>query len=102
MLERVIVTSRFIMMKSISKCSPLNIVSRFHKGVARRERVLKKGQRRNEALDIFVYNFVALRILNPNFEVLEKNMAGVEAKPLKKVNKAYKIRREGSFVSGFK
>ena len=77
-------------------------VQRFHKGVARREWVLKKGQRRNEALDIFVYNFVALKILNPNFEVLEKNMAGVEAKPLKKVNKPYKIRREGSFVNGFK
>ena len=53
-------------------------------------------------LDIFVYNFVALKILNPNFEVLEKNMAGVEAKPLKKVNKPYTIRREGSFVSGFR
>ena len=77
-------------------------LTRFHKGVARRAWVLKKGQRRNEALDIFVYNFVALKILNPNFEVLEKNMAGVEAKPLKKVNKPYKIRREGSFVSGFK
>jgi len=77
-------------------------VTRFHKGVARREWVLKKGQRRNEALDIFVYNFVALKILNPNFEVLEKNMAGVEVKPLKKVNKPYKIRREGSFVNGFR
>ena len=77
-------------------------VTRFHKGVARREWVLKKGQRRNEALDILVYNFVALKILNPNFEVLEKNMAGVEVKPLKKVNKPYKIRREGSFVSGFR
>ena len=77
-------------------------VTRFHKGVARREWVLKKGQRRNEALDIFIYNFVALKILNPNFEMLEKNMAGVEVKPLKKVNKHYKIRREGSFVSGFK
>jgi len=53
-------------------------------------------------LDLFVYNFVALKILNPNFEVLEKNMAGVEAKPLKKVNKPYKIRREGSFVNGFR
>tara|TARA_Y100000294_G_scaffold169439_1_gene180596 strand:+ start:83 stop:421 length:339 start_codon:yes stop_codon:yes gene_type:complete len=63
---------------------------------------LKNDQRRNEALDIFVYNFVALKILNPNFEVLEKNMAGVEAKPLKKVNKPYKIRREGSFVNGFR
>jgi len=29
-------------------------------------------------------------------------MAGVEAKLLKKVNKPYKIRGEGSFVSGFK
>jgi len=77
-------------------------VTRFHKGVARREWVLKKGQRRNEALDIFIYNFVALKILNPNFEVLEKNMAGVEVKPLKKVVKPYKIRREGSFVNGFK
>ena len=46
--------------------------------------------------------FSQLKILNPNFEVLEKNMAGVEVKPLKKVNKAYKIRREGSFVSEFK
>ena len=60
--------------------------------MARREWVLKKGQQRNEALDRFVYNFVALKILNPNFEVLEKNMEGVEAKPLKKANKPYKIR----------
>ena len=29
-------------------------------------------------------------------------MAGVEAKPLKKVNKPYKIIREGSFVNGFR
>jgi phage terminase large subunit GpA-like protein len=77
-------------------------VTRFHKGVARREWVLKKGQRRNEALDIFVYNFVALKILNPNFEVLEKNIAGVEAKPLKKANKPYKIRCEVYFVNGFR
>ena len=64
--------------------------------------MLKKGQRRNEALDIFVYSFVVLKILNPNFEVLEKNMAGIEAKPLKKINKPYKIMREESFVNGFK
>ena len=49
-----------------------------------------------------MYNFVALKILIPNFEVLEKNMAGVEAKPLKKANKSYKIWREGSFVNGFR
>jgi phage terminase large subunit GpA-like protein len=77
-------------------------VQRFHKGVPRREWVLKKGQRKNEALDIFVYNFVALKILNPNFEVLEKNMNEPESPPLKKVNKPYKIRREGSFVNGFR
>ena len=53
-------------------------------------------------MDIFVYNLVALKILNPNFKVLEKNMAGVEVKPLKKVNKHYKIRRKGSSVGGFK
>ena len=64
--------------------------------------MLKKGRRRNEALDIFVYSFVVLKILNPNFEVLEKNMAGIEAKPLKKINKPYKIMREESFVNGFK
>ena len=51
------------------------------------------------------YKRSSLRILQhkyQNFEVLEKNMAGVEAKPLKKVNKPYKIRREGSFVNGFR
>jgi len=45
---------------------------------------------------------VALKILNPNLEALEKHMAGLEAKPLKKVKKAYKIKRNGDFVSGFK
>ena len=76
--------------------------NRFHKGVARREWVLKKGQRRNGALDIFVYNFVTLKILNHNFEALEKNMNESESPALKKVNKPYKIRREDSFVNGFK
>ena len=49
-----------------------------------------------------VYNFVALKILNPNFEVLEKNMAGVEPKPLKKAKKAHKIMRDGGFFRGFR
>ena len=70
--------------------------------MARREWVLQKGQRRNEALDIFVYNFVTLKILNPNFEVLEKNMNEPESPALKIVNKPYKIKREGSFVNGFR
>jgi hypothetical protein len=45
---------------------------------------------------------VALKILNPNFEVLENNLAGVEAKPLKKSNKPYKIKKEGSYINGFR
>ena len=72
------------------------------KGMKRREWVLKKGKQINEALDIVVYNFMALKILNLNFEVLEKNMADVEAKPLKKANKPYKIRWEGNYVNGFR
>jgi hypothetical protein len=46
--------------------------------------------------------FVALKILNSNFELLKKNVAGVEAKQLKKANKPYKIRSKGSFVNGFR
>jgi hypothetical protein len=55
-------------------------MTRFHKVVARRDWVLKKGQRRSEALDRFVYHFVVLKILNPNFDLLEKNMAVVGIK----------------------
>ena len=42
-----------------------------------------------------------MAITIPETEPLEF-YAGEEAKPLKKVIKPYKIRREGSFVSGFK
>jgi len=53
-------------------------------------------------LDVFVYNFVALKILNSNFEVLEKNINEPEVPPLMKVNRPYKIRREGVFFNGFR
>jgi hypothetical protein len=45
---------------------------------------------------------MAFKILNPNFEELEKNMAGVEVKPLKKTNKPYKIKLACSYVNGFR
>ena len=45
---------------------------------------------------------LVLETLARDGEVLEKNMAGVEAKPLKKVNKPYKIRKDVGFVSGFR
>lgn len=49
-------------------------VTRFKKGIPYREWVMRKNRKRNEALDIFVYNYVALRILNPNFEAIKNNM----------------------------
>jgi hypothetical protein len=63
---------------------------------------MSRGQRRNEALDIFYYNFVGLKTLNSNIEVLEKKMNEPEAPVLKKIIKPYNIRHEGSFVNGFR
>ena len=56
----------------------------------------------SSSYDIVTEDFRAISGTLPHFEVLEKNMVGVEAKPLKKANKPYKIRREGSFVNGFR
>ena len=56
----------------------VNTGKRLNQADALRERVDKVAninefnRLEDEALDIFVYNFVALKILNPNFEVLEK------------------------------
>lgn len=35
----------------------------------------KKGIKRNEPLDLFDYNHAALKLINPNFEVLEKKLS---------------------------
>ena len=44
----------------------------YRAGVA--TRTWKKIRPRNEALDAFVYAFAAMRVLNPDFEVLERNL----------------------------
>ena len=51
-------------------------ITRFTKGVARRVWELKKGKKRNEALDLFYGNFAAMKILNPDFEFLSKKFEG--------------------------
>ena len=60
-------------------------VTRFYEEVAQREWALKRELLKDKSLDIFVYNYIALKILNLSFEVLEKNMVGVKPKSLEKV-----------------
>ena len=35
----------------------------------------KEGVQRNEPLDLFNYNHAALKLINPNFDVLEKKLS---------------------------
>ena len=41
----------------------------------------KQIRDRNEALDTMVYNFAAIYILNPNFDVIETKILNAESKP---------------------
>ena len=80
-------------------------VTRMPKGVPRREWVMKKNKKRNEALDIFGYNFAALKILNPNFEGISKinkdKAQGIE--PKRKQSRTRRIfKGNNNFVKGFK
>jgi len=51
-------------------------VTRWSKGVARRIWELKKGKKRNEALDLFYGNYAALKILDPDFQSIKDNWIG--------------------------
>ena len=79
-------------------------VTRFAKGIPRREWVMKKNKKRNEALDIFGYNFAALKILNPNFEGITKTLQdraqGIE--PKRKTRPRKNFQRGTNFVKGFR
>lgn len=80
-------------------------VTRFKNGIPRREWVMKKNKKRNEALDIFGYNFAALKILNPNFEGIVKinkdKAQGIE--PKRKQAKPRKtFGGRSNFVKGFR
>lgn len=80
-------------------------VTRFKNGIPRREWVMKKNKKRNEALDIFGYNFAALKILNPNFDGIVKinkdKAQGIE--PKRKQAKPRKtFGGRSNFVKGFR
>lgn len=49
-------------------------VTKFSNGISRRVWELKKGQKRNEALDIFCGNYAALKILNPNVKKISEKI----------------------------
>ena len=62
----------------------------------------KSGNEGTKPSTSLFITFLALKTLNSNFEVLEKNMAGVGPKPLNKIKEAYKIGKDGGVVSGSK
>ena len=47
----------------------------------------KQIRPRNEALDTLVYNFAAIYILNPNFDVIEQKILVNESKPQQNTQK---------------
>lgn len=49
-------------------------VTKFSNGISRRVWELKKGQKRNEALDVFCGNYSALKILNPSFKRISEKI----------------------------
>ncbi len=69
-------------------------------------RVWVKTKPRNEALDITVYNFAALEILNPDFERIKMSFEEIKNKDkkeeIKKTLKPSKIKRKSNWVSGWK
>ena len=69
----------------------------------KKQLVWKQIGKRNEALDTLVYNFGAIYILNPNFDVLEEKMlaAGV-AKPKKPRNTNRIQIKRGNFATNWK
>jgi phage terminase large subunit GpA-like protein len=57
-------------------------VTKFIRG--RKTLVWKQIRPRNEALDTLVYNFAAIYILNPNFDIIEERILTQEAQPKEK------------------
>jgi len=56
-------------------------VTRFTQGIPRRVWQKKSGGRRNEALDIRVYNLAAYEILNPNMAALKSRISQQASSP---------------------
>jgi phage terminase large subunit GpA-like protein len=76
-------------------------ISKFVRG--RKTLVWKQIRERNEALDTLVYNFAAIYILNPNFDVVEAKIINQETKPIEKPKKTGKISiNRGNFATNWK
>ena len=76
-------------------------VTKFIRG--RKTLVWKQIRPRNEALDTLVYNFAAIYILNPNFDIIEERILTQEAQPKEKQqSKPQKGINRGNFATSWK
>ena len=76
-------------------------VTKFIRG--RKTMVWKQIRSRNEALDTLVYNFAAIYILNPNFDIIEERILTQEAQPKEKQqSKPQKGINRGNFATSWK
>ena len=76
-------------------------VTKFVRG--KKSLVWKQIRPRNEALDTLVYNFAAIYILNPNFDVVEAKIINQDTKPREKPKKTGKISiNRGNFATNWK
>ena len=69
------------------------LVPRVIRGFTKLEWELPKG-RRNEALDIRVYNIAGINVLNPNFDIIDKQ-GGLMSIPAEGVKKKKRILSRG-------
>jgi len=76
-------------------------VTKFVRG--KKSLVWKQIRSRNESLDTLVYNFAAIYILNPNFDVVEAKIINQDTKPIEKPKKTNKIAiNRGNFATNWK
>ena len=69
----------------------------------KKQLVWKQIGKRNEALDTLVYNFGAIYILNPNFDVLEEKILAIGTKkPQKRENPNRIVTKRGNFATNWK
>ena len=69
----------------------------------KKQLVWKQIGKRNEALDTLVYNFGAIYILNPNFDVLEEKILAIATKkPQKRENPNRIVTKRGNFATNWK
>ena len=69
----------------------------------KKQLVWKQIGKRNEALDTLVYNFGAIYILNPNFDVIEEKILAIGTKkPQKRENPNRIVTKRGNFATNWK